>query len=45
VIPLGRDPLSQELVLVEKDAAGKSRERSLFPVAFVPLRRERPDSP
>jgi protein-L-isoaspartate(D-aspartate) O-methyltransferase len=38
VIPLGRDPLSQELVLVEKDAAGKSRERSLFPVAFVPLR-------
>ena len=38
VIPLGRDPLSQELVLVEKDAAGRSRERSLFPVAFVPLR-------
>jgi protein-L-isoaspartate(D-aspartate) O-methyltransferase len=45
VIPLGRDPLSQELVLIEKDAAGKSHERTLFPVAFVPLRRERPDSP
>ena len=45
VIPLGRDPLSQELVLIEKDAAGKSDERTLFPVAFVPLRRERPDSP
>ena len=38
VIPLGRDPLSQELVLVEKDAAGRSHQRSLFPVAFVPLR-------
>jgi protein-L-isoaspartate(D-aspartate) O-methyltransferase len=38
VIPLGRDPLSQELVLVEKDAAGRSHERTLFPVAFVPLR-------
>jgi len=38
VIPLGRDPLSQELVLVEKDATGKDHRRVLFPVAFVPLR-------
>ncbi|HSA81063.1 MAG TPA: protein-L-isoaspartate(D-aspartate) O-methyltransferase [Geminicoccaceae bacterium] len=45
VIPLGRDPLSQELVLVEKDAAGRSDERSLFPVAFVPLRSGRPAPP
>jgi protein-L-isoaspartate(D-aspartate) O-methyltransferase len=45
VIPLGRDPLSQELVLVEKDAAGRSHERSLFPVAFVPLRRGRSAPP
>jgi protein-L-isoaspartate(D-aspartate) O-methyltransferase len=37
VIPLGRDPLSQELVLVEKDQAGSTEQRSLFPVAFVPL--------
>jgi protein-L-isoaspartate(D-aspartate) O-methyltransferase len=37
VIPLGRDPLSQDLVLVEKDADGATHERRLFPVAFVPL--------
>ncbi|HEX6112979.1 MAG TPA: protein-L-isoaspartate(D-aspartate) O-methyltransferase [Geminicoccaceae bacterium] len=37
VIPIGGDPLSQELVLVEKDARGVVRERPLFPVAFVPL--------
>ncbi|MGH6903389.1 MAG: protein-L-isoaspartate O-methyltransferase family protein, partial [Geminicoccaceae bacterium] len=37
VIPLGRDPLSQELLLVEKDAQGAAHERHLFPVAFVPL--------
>jgi protein-L-isoaspartate(D-aspartate) O-methyltransferase len=37
VIPRGGGPLSQELVLVEKDAAGESHERTLFPVAFVPL--------
>jgi protein-L-isoaspartate(D-aspartate) O-methyltransferase len=37
VIPLGRDPASQELLLVEKDAEGAVKERHLFPVAFVPL--------
>jgi protein-L-isoaspartate(D-aspartate) O-methyltransferase len=37
VIPLGRDPLSQELLLVQKDAQGPVHERHLFPVAFVPL--------
>jgi protein-L-isoaspartate(D-aspartate) O-methyltransferase len=37
VIPLGRDPLSQELLLVEKDQDGGTRQRALFPVAFVPL--------
>jgi protein-L-isoaspartate(D-aspartate) O-methyltransferase len=37
VIPLGRDPLSQDLILVEKDSQGATRERRLFPVAFVPL--------
>ena len=45
VIPLGRDPLSQELVLVEKDTAGRSHERVLFPVAFVPLREGRSAPP
>jgi protein-L-isoaspartate(D-aspartate) O-methyltransferase len=37
VIPIGGDPLSQDLVLVEKDAHGHVRQRRLFPVAFVPL--------
>jgi protein-L-isoaspartate(D-aspartate) O-methyltransferase len=37
VIPLGRDPISQELLLLEKDARGAVHERHLFPVAFVPL--------
>ena len=37
VIPLGHDPLSQDLCLVEKDGQGALRERHLFPVAFVPL--------
>jgi protein-L-isoaspartate(D-aspartate) O-methyltransferase len=38
VIPIGGDPFSQDLVLVEKDAAGQSRQQTLFPVAFVRLR-------
>lgn len=37
VIPLGHDPLNQDLCLVEKDAQGALHERRLFPVAFVPL--------
>jgi protein-L-isoaspartate(D-aspartate) O-methyltransferase len=37
VIPIGSDPLSQDLVLVQKDARGDVRQRRLFPVAFVPL--------
>jgi protein-L-isoaspartate(D-aspartate) O-methyltransferase len=37
VIPIGGDPLNQDLVLVGKDAQGTPRERHLFPVAFVPL--------
>jgi protein-L-isoaspartate(D-aspartate) O-methyltransferase len=37
VIPQGDGPLSQELMLIEKDASGQSHERALFPVAFVPL--------
>jgi protein-L-isoaspartate(D-aspartate) O-methyltransferase len=38
VIPIGGGPLSQDLVLVEKDRDGGTRQRTLFPVAFVPLR-------
>jgi protein-L-isoaspartate(D-aspartate) O-methyltransferase len=37
VIPIGPHPMSQDLVLVEKDAQGEVRERRLFSVAFVPL--------
>jgi protein-L-isoaspartate(D-aspartate) O-methyltransferase len=37
VIPVGPDLSGQDLLLVEKDAAGRVRERSLFSVAFVPL--------
>jgi protein-L-isoaspartate(D-aspartate) O-methyltransferase len=37
VAPLGGDALSQDLVLVEKDASGQIHQRQLFPVAFVPL--------
>lgn len=37
VIPLGGDPLSQDLILVTKDEGGEIHEQRLFPVAFVPL--------
>ena len=37
MIPIGGDPLNQDLVLVEKDEQGVAHERYLFPVAFVPL--------
>jgi protein-L-isoaspartate(D-aspartate) O-methyltransferase len=37
VIPIGGDPLAQDLFLVEKDEAGGAHRRRLFPVAFVPL--------
>jgi protein-L-isoaspartate(D-aspartate) O-methyltransferase len=40
VIPIGPNPMSQDLVLVEKDAQGQVRERRLFSVAFVPLTRD-----
>jgi protein-L-isoaspartate(D-aspartate) O-methyltransferase len=37
VIPVGPDPGSQDLLLVEKTAEGQIRETRLFSVAFVPL--------
>jgi protein-L-isoaspartate O-methyltransferase len=36
---LGEAWAAQDLVLVEKDADAQVRERSLLPVAFVPLTR------
>jgi protein-L-isoaspartate(D-aspartate) O-methyltransferase len=37
VIPVGEQFMVQQLVLVEKDAAGKITARQLLPVRFVPL--------
>jgi protein-L-isoaspartate(D-aspartate) O-methyltransferase len=37
VIPVGAISAVQELMLVEKDAAGRSTERTITPVRFVPL--------
>jgi protein-L-isoaspartate(D-aspartate) O-methyltransferase len=37
VIPIGGEPLAQDLFLVEKNQAGGVHRRRLFPVAFVPL--------
>jgi protein-L-isoaspartate(D-aspartate) O-methyltransferase len=37
LIPIGADPLAQDLFLIEKDQSGDVHRRGLFPVAFVPL--------
>ena len=37
VAPVGRTLLGQELVVVEKGLDGNTRERSIFPVRFVPM--------
>ncbi|MEE8559347.1 MAG: protein-L-isoaspartate(D-aspartate) O-methyltransferase [Alphaproteobacteria bacterium] len=41
VIPVGGRFLTQQLVVVEKDADGRIRTRQILPVRFVPLRRKR----
>ncbi len=41
VAPVGRTLLGQDLVVVEKGLDGKTRERSIFPVRFVPMVRGR----
>ncbi len=37
MIPLGSPGLAQELVLITKDARGRTQTRPILPVAFVPL--------
>ena len=37
VIPIGPVHATQRLVVVEKDASGKVKSRSVHPVKFVPL--------
>lgn len=39
VIPVNQGAYSQELKLIVKDQAGRVSERSILPVAFVPLKR------
>jgi protein-L-isoaspartate(D-aspartate) O-methyltransferase len=39
VMPVGDPEISQHLVLVEKDTAGRMTSRRVFPVRFVPLLR------
>jgi protein-L-isoaspartate(D-aspartate) O-methyltransferase len=39
--PVGRTPLEQELMLVEKSKSGKLTRRSVLPVRFVPMVQER----
>ena len=41
IIPVGGRFLTQQLVVVEKDADGRIRTRQILPVRFVPLRRKR----
>jgi protein-L-isoaspartate(D-aspartate) O-methyltransferase len=45
VIPIGGSTFTQDLVLVEKDQDGRTHRRTLFPVAFVPLRSAPPAGP
>lgn len=37
IMPVGKSPAAQELVLVQKNDAGRVRTESLLPVRFVPL--------
>ncbi len=41
IIPLGGPFLTQQLMLVEKDAQGKIHTQQILPVRFVPLKRDR----
>ncbi len=41
VIPVGGRFLTQQLVLIKKDAEGRITTRQILPVRFVPLRRKR----
>jgi protein-L-isoaspartate(D-aspartate) O-methyltransferase len=37
VAPVGRSPFNQELIVLDKDAAGCTKQRSVIPVSFVPM--------
>ena len=42
VAPVGGRPFEQNLVVIDKMADGSVRKRSVIPVAFVPMVREKP---
>jgi protein-L-isoaspartate(D-aspartate) O-methyltransferase len=42
VAPVGDSPFAQSLMVVNKLADGSVRKRSVIPVAFVPMVREKP---
>jgi len=42
VIPVGTGYLGQDLMVLDKTAAGETEARSILPVAFVPLRHREP---
>lgn len=44
VIPFGRPHMTQDLLLIQKDQAGKLNTRNILEVAFVPMVDENPDS-
>lgn len=37
IIPIGAWPSGQDLIIIEKDGFGETRQRAVLPVAFVPL--------
>ncbi|MBK9169527.1 MAG: protein-L-isoaspartate(D-aspartate) O-methyltransferase [Bryobacterales bacterium] len=37
VAPVGRSPMDQQLIVLEKDDRGRVRRRTAFPVRFVPM--------
>jgi protein-L-isoaspartate(D-aspartate) O-methyltransferase len=42
VIPVGPQWSGQQLLVIEKDASGKTTTRNVLAVRFVPLTREKP---
>jgi len=37
VAPVGRSPFDQDLIVLDKDDAGRTKQRSVIPVRFVPM--------
>ncbi len=37
VAPVGNSPFNQDLIVLDKDEAGRTKQRSVIPVRFVPM--------